>query len=453
MSPLDDELRDALHARTSTVTSSPDLFAGIEARARRMKRNRAAAAVAGSALTVSALGLGGPLVASTLTGDERRPTDMASAGPTLDTRDRYALDPADPWAYRGDDAVLADGSLGTYAREWAVTKGADVEDVTFSPLFGQVYEPSAQAELVYVATLGSTGDVFWGVVTSSESGPEFVHDQPLEPDTTALVTALPGDEVSRLLVVADPAVDEAQYGPDGASEWSTMTELADGVAVAPLEGDPATDRVRVLAPGGEEVYAASAPDGQTRAVEGEGPGTEAPPGDEVPAPTNTVDWPARGGVPADLLELALTEFAETAGHSRDEVGSRLLYGGQRDGAVYVVMQAWGPAEDARVFAWRYEQDGTTASVLHGYTAPGPAVVAASLDGVLVVVPEPAAGQVLYSPDGTSEPEPVADQGTEVAVLIERPETRTGDRLLVLDGNGDPDRPIYRGTVQGLLDAQ
>jgi hypothetical protein len=47
---------------------------------------------------------------------------------------------------------------------------------------------------------------------------------------------------------------------------------------------------------------------------------------------------------------------------------------------------------------------------------------------------------------------VPDQGTEAAVLLERAPGATGDRLLVLDGNGDPERPVFRGTVDELLQA-
>jgi hypothetical protein len=96
-------------------------------------------------------------------------------------------------------------------------------------------------------------------------------------------------------------------------------------------------------------------------------------------------------------------------------------------------------------------------VLGGVTPPGPAALAVlfpggSADGPrqLLVVPEPRAGQVLYSLDGRNEPRPVVDHGAGAAVLLERATGTTADRLLVLDGDGDPDRPIYRGTVEELL---
>ncbi len=54
MSPIDDELRAALHGRAKALAPAPDPLAGIEARARRIQRNRVGAAVAGSALAVAA---------------------------------------------------------------------------------------------------------------------------------------------------------------------------------------------------------------------------------------------------------------------------------------------------------------------------------------------------------------------------------------------------------------
>jgi hypothetical protein len=136
--------------------------------------------------------------------------------------------------------------------------------------------------------------------------------------------------------------------------------------------------------------------------------------------------------------------------SRDEVGSRLLYAGQRADHVVLFLQGWY-GRDARGFASSYDTgNDTTEQVLQDFTAPEPAVFAAELDGVLVVVPEPRAGQVLYAPDVTSGLQPVQDQGTEATVLIDRPDGTTTDPLLVLDGNGDPEHPVYRGTVEELF---
>ena len=71
-----------------------------------------------------------------------------------------------------------------------------------TPLWGQVDEPSGRSEMVFLATVGTEDR--WGVVRSSESGAEFVVDEPLPDQVLALAAVLPGDEVARLVVVALP---------------------------------------------------------------------------------------------------------------------------------------------------------------------------------------------------------------------------------------------------------
>ena len=459
---LDDELRAVLHGRATAVPPSPDPLAGIERRASRIRRNRVAASVAGSVLAVAAIASAVPLLQSMTSAPPPDAPTVASADPTAPpipeptavvTTSPYALDPERPWPYRGAPREqLGTGTVETIAREYAVRHRVPESSVELAPLYGQIYEPSGQAELVFLATVD--GAARWGVAQSSEAGPEFLVDEALPSPALALPAALPGDEgVGRLIVVAAPGVGDIQYGSDDASEYAPMFDLADGVAITPLEGDPETDLYRVLDPDGQEVVSGPAPDvAGAGSAPHEGPGTEEPPvpGDEVPAPANAVDWPTRGGVSADLYEQALIDFSRAAGVSRDEVGSRLLYAGQRGDHVVLFLQGWY-GSDARSFAWSYDtRDGTTEQVLQDVTAPGPAVLAAQLRELLVVVPEPRAGQVLYAQDATSELQPVQDQGTEAAVLIDRPHDRTTDRLLVLDGNGDPESPIYRGSVEELL---
>lgn len=472
MSPIDDELKAALHRRATVVPPSPDPLAGIERRAARLHRNRVAASVAGSVLAVAAIATavpllggaaGGPDTTSVVasSGPDDRPTTGPTQGPTggptaVPSEDPdggvpsspYALDLTDPWPYRGTPLdELGQGFVDTVTREYAVIKAVGESDVDLVPLWGQVHEPSASAEMVFAVTVD--GDRRWGVARSGEAGPEFVVDEPLPSPALALAAALPGDEVARLVVVASPEAGSIQYGPDDASEFADMQQLADGVAVTPHEGDPETATYRVLDRAGRQIVRSAVPAGGPPSA---GP-QPSPSAFVPPPPTNVVSWPVRGGdTGRDLLVRAEAAAARTADVPAEQVASRRLFGAERDGRVYLLLQVWFGG-DAQVLAYRYDpRDGSEASVLHAPTAPGPAVLVASLDGVLIVVPEPAAGQVLYAPDATSEPQPVPDQGTEVAVVLDRPETRTGDTLLVLDGDGDPERPLYRGPVAPLLAA-
>lgn len=458
MSPIDDELRAALQRRATVVPPSPDPLAGIERRATRMQRNRLAASVAGSVLAVAAVATAVPLLSATPSGPDTTrlasaqpsapatgPSTGPSAGATEEPGAPYALDLDERWPYRGVPLEqLGQGTVETIARELAVRHRVDESAVDLVPLWGQVHEPSQASELVYAATV--EGEQRWGYATSSEAGPEFRVDEPLPSPALALAAALPGDEVARLVVVASPEATAIEYGPDDAGEFAEMTGLADGVAVTPLEGDPATDSVRVLGAQGEEVFRGEAPDVAAPAGE---PG--APPASEPPTPTNVVDWPARGSVPDELRERAVASFAQQAGVPVSQVRTRLLFGGRRGDRTYVLLQGWYGG-DARSFAWSYDPQGDRyeEALLQGVTPPGPSLFTALLSGVLLVVPEPTAGQVLYAPDASSEPQPVPDQGTEVAVLIDRAEGAAGDRLLILDGDGDPESPIYRGTVDDAL---
>lgn len=169
MSPLDDELRAALRGRASVLTPVPDPLAGIERRAKRIRRNRVAASVAGSALAVAAIALAVPALAPSALPDQL-PPPVATPGPTAAPSpapspaqqvNPYALDPADPWPYRGDPEVRAQGDLDAYTVEFAARRGVLTDDVRLTPRFGQVYEPSAVPELFYVATVISSGDS-WG---------------------------------------------------------------------------------------------------------------------------------------------------------------------------------------------------------------------------------------------------------------------------------------------------
>jgi hypothetical protein len=180
--------------------------------------------------------------------------------------------------------------------------------------------------------------------------------------------------------------------------------------VTALEGDPATATYRVLDPSGTELLREPVP--RVAAPPGQDADPEEPvPGDALPVPGNVVDWPLRGSVSADFEQAARAEAAEQAGVLPEQVASRPLFGAERDGRFYGLLQVWFGG-DAQMFAWvRDLDDGSTTSGLFPPTLPGPAVFAAQFDDVLLVVPEPRAGQVLYS-RGVREPAPVPDQGTE-----------------------------------------
>src|SRR4051812_38777928 len=139
MTPIDDELRHVLHARADVLAPSPDPLGGIERRAKRMRRNRVAASVAGAALAVSAVAIAIPLLGSN---DDGSTTQFASQAPSPQPSATSqaalppsALDPQHPWAYRGDPGLLRNGNLETFQRDWALKHPGS----TVAPLYGHVY--------------------------------------------------------------------------------------------------------------------------------------------------------------------------------------------------------------------------------------------------------------------------------------------------------------------------
>ena len=455
MSPLDDELRRTLHSRAALLDPAADPFAAVEARARSMKRRRTAGVVAGAALAVGLIAGGIPVVTSALDSPARtdlgpaNPTGEPSPSPSVDTAtSRYALDPANPWDYRGDPMVIAEGNRVTFAQEWAVRQGTTVGNVRFDPLFGQVWESSQLAEVVYVATLKDTGTSYWGVVVATESGPEFVYEVPLPADATLLAAPLPGDEVARLLVVAAPEVTSVQYAPNG-GDWaaavSTAGAGAPGAFVKGLEGDPAVDRLRALV-GSQVVGDIPAPDVETQgSVDG--------------APSNALDWPRRG-IADDPLELrAVAGYATAVEADPTTVEYRALFAGDNDsGQKYVLIQAWTPSGRAQSFGWIETPGRAPEAVLQPEIPMGAQALALLLTDVpgssvdqLVVVPAPGAGQVLYGV-AASEYRPITGQDhLDGVVIIDRQPGEVGDKVKVIDGDGDLSAPpMFEGEVDSLL---
>jgi hypothetical protein len=268
MNLTDDQLRSALHARAQRVDVPLDVFTKVEARARRIHRHRVAGAVAGAvaavvvvAVIVPTLVLGGGSSQAPVTGqspttaptDRATPTPSSSPSATSPAAAAYALDPANPWPYRGDEQVRAN-NLAAFQSAWTARHPGS----TLQPLFGEIYEPSAQPEFVFVAQ--TSDGPRWGFASMRPSGIDFLVDQPLASGTTVLAAAVPGDEVARLIAVAAPNVRSIQYAGDGTSFRDMLGVLAPGVRVGPLEGNTAVDQIRVIGVDGQPVFTGPAPE-------------------------------------------------------------------------------------------------------------------------------------------------------------------------------------------------
>ncbi len=427
---LDEELREALSRRARSLDPAPDPLAGIERRARGIRRRRAAAAVTSTALAVLAVVGAGSLLGPD--GPGRKPGEVAtSAAPTpAATPSAYpaALDLADPWPYRGDRAVIADRDGLT--RAWSDSHPGTTSVV---PLFGQVWEPSGQPEVVVLAR--GTSDR-WGVLTGSEAGWQVAVDQPLTGETLLLVAPLPGDETARLLVVAAPEATDLAYREDDRTASQTqpvpLAVLAPGVATGPLPGDRPDDEVTGRA--GDLVFGTSVPD-------------LAP--EPAAAPDNVVDWPVRGGpVDPQLVLTARSAYATAREVPVGEVQEKVLFTGSRGtGRGYLLGQFWrAGASSADTFAVRLSSPDDVEPQLYRPLSDSSAAAAMFLSGTspgggsLVVVPRPGTGQVLYAPSATAAFAPVGsdDPALDGVVVFGRPDSaeRAGtDRVRLLDGDG------------------
>jgi hypothetical protein len=300
----------------------------------------------------------------------------------------------------------------------------------------QKYEPSQQVEVVFVGS--GDGGARWGVATSSESGSEILVDEPLPDDSSALMTALPGDEVPRLLVVAAPATGDISYAKDGTT-FRSLPAVEPGVAFTPLEGDTSRDVVRVLDGNGDidrPVFLGPAPDAAPASTDGK--------------PANYLDWQAKTTIDPAVANAARSWFADrvTAPSASDVRTSVLLAGMDSTGRTVVLAQGWVRGDDARTFLWWGNSDGSGGDGRMGkVTDIGPAaqvaLVPAQGKGVetLVVVGAPGTAHVGYTSTATGTFNTVEGGG---AVMIDRsPDSTSQDRIRLTDAAG---KLLYRDDV-------
>jgi hypothetical protein len=424
MTPLDDELRQTLSERAFSLAPAADPLAGVEAKAARIRRTRVALAAGGAALAVAAVAVAVPVL------------DTGRKGPTTQVATTATPTVSGPasWAYRGND--IPPSTLSTYQREWDLRPPGS----TLVPLFGQVYEPSATQELVFVA-----GDRV-GIVQSGEPGPEFLYDEKLA-SSDVLAFVLPGDEVPRVLAVAAPDASgffvssDADMSSAGTPKepFRPMTQLAPGVAIAPIGAQHPS----------LQVVANTGSDGASR-VE---------PFDVTRRPGNLLDWGVRGRDPVspDTKDLR-RRFAQALDRPDDATSYSPLYTDQVDGVSFTVGQAWFDGDDqAYTVSYAVASDNVPQFFLGPVTPTNPWGLAFVVDGMqtyqlLVVVPKPGSGQVQYAAHATGSFRPVPDGASyqDGVALIQRDLQASDDRLQTLDGNGDLDHPLFEGRVTPLL---
>jgi hypothetical protein len=438
MKLIDEELRASLHERADRLAPPLDVFTQVEAKAHRIKRNRMAASVAGAVAAVAAIAIVVPTLTSSPShhvgpagqgGTSTAPSTPSHTQTPPPATDKNALDPAAPWAYRGDQKAIRPATLEKFRQDWA----AKYPGSTLQPLWGDIYEPSQQPEVVFVAKVGDGAR--WGMAMGGDTT-AFVVDQPLAAGTKVLAAAVPGDEVARLLAVAAPTTKAIQYAPDGVT-FTDMAMIALGVGVDPLEGNQTVDRLKVVGADGATVYEGPAPDSAA-----------------TNTPGNVLAWPSRDKAPGTLLQAAQAFYAQSRQQPGASVSMKVLYGGvDAAGTQYLLAQAWLPGDtSADTVGYLKHSDGSVEPQLLARLDVSTAVAALDVTDVplggnetLVVVPQPTTGQVLYAADGKIFKPVNGDQSA--VVLISRAAGASSDRLRVLDGDG---KTTFNGSVSSLL---
>ena len=453
MAPLDDELRAALRTRADALAPSPDPLAGIERRARGIRRRRIAASVAGAALAVSAVAVG-----ATALQPAARPGPAPFASPSV--APPYALDPNHPWAYRGIPMAELGGLPDLAERVWLRAHNAASDDVEFSLLYGHLYEPAGQPELVFLVREKASGQVHWAVALGAPDHPTLSLDVPVRGTPSVLLGALPGDEAPRLVVVGPPQVTRVEYAPAWLPpelgvlvQTRVLVPSAPGVAFTALEGKDGREHVTVTA-------------GPTRLYDGPAPehaGRPTPPAHPL-QPANVLVWPTRGIVDPDLVRPATAAATSAlAGNPGDGRLHVLFAGHDGHGVRYLMGQVWlRGGVQAYGFSYTVSAAGRPAVFLGPATSAKAELLAFDIglpqspgSSLLVVVPSPRTTQVLYDTDGVGALKLVSGTSADGGVvLIPRtsvdPVTES-DRLQLLTGNGDPATDTtFQGPVLPLL---
>jgi hypothetical protein len=181
----------------------------------------------------------------------------------------------------------------------------------------------------------------------------------------------------------------------------------------------------------------------------------------VQRPDNVLSWPTRGdadqGPSVHDLGVAFTRAMDRSDGA--EVEYRALFTARTDGVRYTMGQAWFAGEAvAYSVSYSIGPDNVPQFFVGPATPANPWGLAFLVTGfgntdhdLLVVVPRPGTGQVLYDDNasGAFRPAPMPSALDGVA-LVERDLQASNDRLETLDGNGDLDHPIFEGPVTPLL---
>jgi hypothetical protein len=257
MSPLDDHLRRAMRAHADVLAPSPDPLAGIESRARAMKRRRVVATVTGAALAVAAIAVVVPSLASL----GSKPSQLATQGPTatLSATPATVAAPSNvlsSWPKRG--VATAGPPQAELLARFAQARNRPADQASYRPL----YTGRTASGIRY--TYGQawfTGDAAAngvGYATGGTNGPDFIIG-PATPNRVEvlgyLITGQPGATTDLLVVIPSPRTTQVLYdGGTGGFRPVNGTAASDGVVLVDRAFTAAgggSDRLQLLTGNGE----------------------------------------------------------------------------------------------------------------------------------------------------------------------------------------------------------
>lgn len=247
MSPIDDELRKAMHARADLVSAAPDPLSGIESKARRIKRRRSAGAVAGAALTVAAVAFAVPSLSAGTSPGRAQVATSASPSPTsvvVATTPGNLLD----WQARGD--APSPGTTGVMETSFAQAMSTNVDEVHVKVL----YSGTHKGLTVTVGQAWHNGELAYniGYATGGASGPElFVGKQTAlhAPVVAFLAAGAAGTATDLLVLASQPGTGLVSYSPDATTRFKDVASGRSDVNFVGLvdrDRRATNDRVEIL---------------------------------------------------------------------------------------------------------------------------------------------------------------------------------------------------------------
>lgn len=262
MSPLDTELREALHRRAGDVTSVTDPTPGIERRARTIRRRRTATAVVGAAVAVAAVAFAVPAITDAVRDDSQAKfTTSVSPTPQQTALNYPAPVNALAWPARGE-AGTADGHafLNKVLADFTHRHGMPVTGVSL--WFGRL--PTGSTVGVSQVWAGDGSDAWTVVAQQLTDGTLFVvreeptwfsDQKPGEPVSATkedvarikqISAVVQGEAYPYVVVVGAPTTGQILYAADGVT--FNPVDTRDGVAVFERTGPTtsAPDLIEVL---------------------------------------------------------------------------------------------------------------------------------------------------------------------------------------------------------------